>query len=167
MKRFFILFSALFFGILILLQFIPKRNNNIGNESNFNSIEAVHNVPATVKSILEKSCFDCHSNHTNYPWYSSIQPVSLWLNHHIDEGKEELNFSAFGNYSVGKKHHKLEEMIEQIEENEMPLSSYTLIHGYAKLNSEEKDIVISWAKSIKDSIEHVYPTDSLVRRKRG
>lgn len=164
--RSFNFFVALIIGGLILLQLIPKAHNNTGNRSENNSLEAFHRLPESVKSILQKSCYDCHSNTTNYPWYTNIQPLSIWINHHIEEGKEELNFSEFGTYATRRKHHKLEEIIEQIEENEMPLTSYTLIHHNAKLSAKDKEIVISWAKALKDSIEHVYPVDSLAIKKR-
>ena len=90
----------------------------------------------------------------------------MWINHHVDEGKEELNFSDFGNYPVRKKHHKLEEIMEEVEENEMPLTSYTVIHGNAKLNQKEKEAILGWAKSLRDSFELVYPKDSLVFKRK-
>ncbi len=126
-------------AILILIQFIrPERN--LGKAETENTIF----VNAEVGTILQTSCFDCHSNYTNYPWYTNIQPIGWWLNHHVDEGKEELNFSEFESYSLKRKLHKLEEIKEMVEEGEMPLSSYTLIHGDTKLSPEQKEILYTW-----------------------
>jgi len=126
-------------AILILIQFIrPERN--LGKAETENTIF----VNAEVGTILQTSCFDCHSNYTNYPWYTNIQPIGWWLNHHVDEGKEELNFSEYESYSFKRKLHKLEEIKEMVEEGEMPLSSYTLIHGDTKLSPEQKEILYTW-----------------------
>jgi Haem-binding domain len=131
------LFAVL--AILILIQFIrPERN--LGKAETENTIF----VNAEVGTILQTSCFDCHSNYTNYPWYTNIQPIGWWLNHHVDEGKEELNFSEYESYSLKRKLHKLEEIKEMVEEGEMPLSSYTLIHGDTKLSPEQKEILYTW-----------------------
>jgi hypothetical protein len=98
-----------------------------------------------VKTILNKACMDCHSNNTRYPWYNNIQPVAFWLANHVDEGKEELNFSEFKTYKLKRQDHKLEEVVEMIQEGEMPLSSYTITHGDAKLTESEKQLLINWA----------------------
>ena len=158
--------TALLFFALILIQFIPKKKRNISAQYSNYSIENVHTVPVEVDNILKNSCYDCHSNNSNYPWYTNIQPFSMWIDHHINEGKEELNFSEFGAYSVRRQYHKLHEIIEQVQENEMPLSSYTLIHTKAKLNDADKNNVVRWATSLKDSFIHVYPKDSLEKSMR-
>ena len=111
-------------------------------------------------TILQTSCFDCHSNYTNYPWYTNIQPIGWWLNHHVDEGKEELNFSEFESYSLKRKLHKLEEIKEMVEEGEMPLSSYTLIHGDTKLSPEQKEILYTWVTETR-----LYLSDSTYLKK--
>jgi hypothetical protein len=86
---------------------------------------------------LKSSCYDCHSNKTNYPRYSKINPVGMWLNHHIEEGKAELNFSNFAAYDKKNLDHKLEETAEEVAEGHMPLPSYTLVHADAKLSQEQ------------------------------
>ena len=152
--------------IFLLIQFIPKNNYNNGDALTPASIETSHKVPADIAAILKTSCYDCHSNHTIYPWYANIQPVSKWLSNHVEEGKEELNFSEFGNYSLRRQYHKLEEIAEQVDENEMPLSSYTLIHGDASLNETQKKTLSTWVNNLRDSFKLVYPTDSLERKRR-
>ena len=142
-------------AILILIQFIrPERN--LGKAETENTIF----VNAEVGTILQTSCFDCHSNYTNYPWYTNIQPIGWWLNHHVDEGKEELNFSEFESYSLKRKLHKLEEIKEMAEEGEMPLSSYTLIHGDTKLSPEQKEILYTWVTETR-----LYLSDSTYLKK--
>jgi hypothetical protein len=132
-------------AVLFLLQFVrPSRNE--GDAAGANDILHAMNVPASVQKTLETSCYDCHSNHTVYPWYSNIQPVGLWLKNHVDEGKSELNFSEFNTYSPKRKAKKMKEIAEEIEEGEMPLSSYTLIHGNAVLTEAQKSELIAWAK---------------------
>ncbi len=133
------------FAIVVLIQFIrPERNGNW--EKSDNDISMAINVPSNVQQILETSCYDCHSNHTTYPWYTNIQPIGLWMQHHVDEGKEELNFSEFKTYKPKRQKHKLEEIAEQVNEHEMPLSSYTLIHKNAILTPEQNVALVSWAK---------------------
>lgn len=156
-------------GILLVaivgIQFIPRQHNNISALENA-SIDKTHYVPDTVLTALKTSCYDCHSNQSNYPWYSFVQPVSIWINDHIDEGKEELNFSEFGKYSLRRQFHKLEEISEQIETDEMPLASYTLIHRNTILSSPQKTAIKVWVNALRDSFQNNYPVDSLKRKKR-
>lgn len=95
-------------------------------------------------NILKSACYDCHSNATTYPWYSQIAPASWWLKDHINEGRDELNFSIWTDYSAKKANHKLEECIELIKENEMPLASYTWLHPQAKLNQEQRVALVNF-----------------------
>src|SRR5678816_163713 len=118
--------------ILVVIQFIrPQKNIHPGSQAS--TISTIYTVPANVDSILVRACNDCHSNNTRYPWYNNIQPVTWYLNNHVIEGKEELNFDEFATYRISRQYHKLEEIKEQIEKDEMPLSSYTLIHRHAVL----------------------------------
>lgn len=131
--------------ILVCMQFYrPEKNVSQGNHTL--SFITETNPSPQVKSILEQSCYDCHSNNTTYPWYNNIAPVSYWLADHVKHGKGHLNFSAWADYSVKKKDHKLEEVIEMIEANEMPLNEYTWTHSEARLTDEQKMAVIEWAK---------------------
>jgi hypothetical protein len=102
--------------------------------------------------ILKVSCFDCHSNHTNYPWYAEINPVGWWLTHHVNEGKNELNFSEFATYSPKKKAKELEGISELVKKHEMPLTSYTLIHSDAKLSEQQINALVRWADMARAEI---------------
>ena len=106
--------------VSILIQFIrPGRNN--GNSFGRNDISHNVQMPDSVITILKKSCFDCHSNHTVYPRYADINPVGWWLNNHVNEGKSELSFSEFVAYDTTMKLKKLEEIAEEVEAHKMPL----------------------------------------------
>lgn len=162
LKRFFQLLLVAFVAIQF---FRPTKNLANGPQALAKDITTIHAVPSDVQAILQKACNDCHSNNTNYPWYSYIQPVAWWLNDHIVDGKKHLNFSEFAGYNLRRQYHKLEEIEEQVKENEMPLSSYTLIHKDAKLTEAEKQALYSWVNTLRDSMKAVYPIDSLVRKK--
>lgn len=110
-------------------------------------ISMVQPDEATEK-LLRDACYDCHSNETKYPWYSNVAPVSWWLQHHVEEGREHLNFSTWGDYDEETKNHKLHECEEEVEEGEMPLSSYTITHGDAKLSKEQKEELAEWFESL-------------------
>ena len=110
-----------------------------------------------VKSILKTSCYDCHSFETVYPWYSNIAPVSWWLKDHVNEGRSHLNFSTWANYEYKRADHKLEEVIEMMEEDEMPLNSYLITHGDAKLSAEQSEALISFTRDLRKSMEEGKP----------
>jgi len=159
-KKILILLAA----ILIIIQFF-RPAKNISSAKSSADISSIYTVPGEVNTILDKACNDCHSNNTVYPWYAEVQPVAWWLNNHIEEGKDELNFSEFGSYSPARRYHKLEEIKEMIDDNEMPLSSYTLIHTDAKLTDAETQALINWSESIRNEMKTKYPADSLVMKR--
>ena len=115
-------------------------------------IGTAYPMPDNVYHVLQTSCYDCHSNNTKYPWYNNVQPVAWWLNDHVEEGKRELNFSEFGSFSTKRKLKKLKEIVSEVEENEMPLNSYTLIHKDAALSPADKQLLIEWAKGLAQNI---------------
>ena len=104
-------------------------------------------TPENTAILIKNSCYDCHSNTTNYPWYSNVAPISWWIKNHVEEGKEHLNFSIWTDYTEKKRAHKLEECVEVLEEQEMPLKTYTLIHYDAKLSSEDNTLLINYFKN--------------------
>jgi hypothetical protein len=153
-------------AVFIIIQFFhPKKNIAASNAVFANDISNIYTVPQNIRQILETSCNDCHSNNTKYPWYSNVQPIAWWLDDHIKEGKRELNFSEFATFPIRRKFKKMEEIIEQVREDEMPLFSYTMIHRDASLSNEQKVQLTSWATAIRDTIKATYPPDSL--RKKG
>jgi len=110
--------------------------------------------PNEVAELFKESCYDCHSHESKYPWYSSIAPFSWIVKHDIEEGREHLNFSLWATYDQKKANHKLEECYEEIEEGEMPLSGYTMMHGNAKLSKNEVEKITQWIKGVTDIEEH-------------
>ena len=137
---------------LIVIQFFPITLNESDTVPQSDFMK-VNQVPATIKNRLQVSCYDCHSNNTNYPWYSKIQPSAWYLEDHIQEGKDELNFNEWAEYSDRRKNSKLRSIISQIEEDEMPLDSYTLIHRDAILSDEDKTLIVDFITALKDSLE--------------
>ena len=137
--------------LLIALQFVPRNHNEAGNQP-VNDITSVYRVPASVSMILKRSCYDCHSDQTYYPWYAQLQPVRLMMDNHVRDGKAELNFNAFGTYTLRKQRSKLRAISESLEEGAMLLSSYTLLHRNAVLSPTEKIELMNWVKQTTDSL---------------
>jgi hypothetical protein len=133
------------------IQFVPTERNqsDVVPKTDF---MLVNSVPDHIKSKLQTSCYDCHSNNTQYPWYNKVQPIAWFLEDHIKEGKAELNFNEWDSLSNRRKKSKLRSIIKQIENDEMPLDSYTLIHREASFSEAEKQELIQWVERLKDSI---------------
>ena len=138
--------------LLVVIQFF-RPEKNISSIPSSNNIAKKYNTSNEVKVILDKACNDCHSNNTKYPWYSNFQPVAWWLDHHVDEGKGEINFDEFLTYPPKKARHKMEEVNEMVKEGEMPLNSYTWVHKDAVLTQAEKLILAEWAVATMKTIE--------------
>ena len=134
-------------AIVIAQFFGPDKNE--GDLASIDAFIADTNPPEDVKAILKESCYDCHSDVTRYPWYNNITPVNYWLAEHVKDGKKHFNLSAWEDYSVKKKDHKLEELIEMVEEKEMPLDSYTWTHSEANLTDAQRNSIIDWAKMVR------------------
>ena len=116
------------------------------------TLDTTTQVPENVAAILKRSCSDCHSNETVYPWYSNITPFSSLLAEHIEEGRRELNVSIWNTYSAKKKRNKFDEICEQVTTDEMPHNQYLWIHGDARLSEEDKKILCVWAETEKAKI---------------
>jgi hypothetical protein len=137
--------------VLVGLQLFPTRTNQSKDISSTDFL-LTYKVPENIGNILQTSCYNCHSNNTEYPWYSRVQPIGLLLESHINEGKIELNFSEFESYSVRKQKSKLKSMVNQVEKGEMPLSSYTFIHRGARLSQDSKKALVNYLNSLQDSL---------------
>lgn len=138
--------------VLVIIQFMqPEKNIDAKPQENY--IGKLYPLTDTVENILKVACFDCHSNNTSYPWYNHIQPVAWWLSSHIKDGKKHLNFDEFTTYSLKRQDHKLDEVIESLEDSWMPLESYTFIHKDAVLTEEQTKLIIDWAKTTRLKIQ--------------
>ncbi len=134
--------------VFIFIQFFPidKTNPPITKGVDFLTIKQ---TPEPIAKIIKTSCYDCHSNETQYPWYSNVSPASWFLKKHIDEGRKKLNFSTFATYEPKRQVHKLEECVEMLNKGEMPLESYLLGHQNARLSEEQKQQLIDYFKKIQ------------------
>ncbi|QXP73696.1 heme-binding domain-containing protein [Tenacibaculum sp. AHE15PA] len=134
--------------VFVGIQFVPTERNQ-SDVIPITDFILVNNVPNDIKKKLQVSCYDCHSNNTNYPWYSKIQPVAWFLDDHVKNGKDELNFSEWNLLSNRRKSSKIKSIIKQIENNKMPLSSYTFIHKNASLSGVEKQRILKYLNQLK------------------
>ncbi len=132
--------------IFIVLQFFQINRNNP-------SVTQKMPAPDNVQSILEESCYDCHSNQTDWPWYSYVAPVSWFIGNDVHEAREYLNMSEWDSYNQDDRAHAYEEIVEVIEHEAMPLPSYEFIHGEAELTEEEEETLLQWAESQLESAE--------------
>ncbi|MBN4085567.1 heme-binding domain-containing protein [Flavobacteriaceae bacterium AH-315-B10] len=137
--------------VFIGIQFIPKTYNQ-SDTALASDFMTIFDVPEGIETQLKTSCYDCHSNNTYYPWYNKLQPVAWFLEDHITEAKGELNFNEFGEYSKRRQKSKLKSIISQIRDDEMPLTSYTLMHWDAKLSDKEKEVLMDWVDNLRDSL---------------
>lgn len=138
------IFLALVF-VLLAMQFIQpsKVNPKVSPTSDFIEVMGWSEADG---EMLKNSCYDCHSNETVWPWYSKIAPISYAVANHVNEGREHVNFSEWAEYNERQKAHILEECEEVIEEGEMPMSGYVMLHEEAKLTAEQKSVLVSLFK---------------------
>ena len=134
MRKILLIIVSLFF----IIQFIPYGKNHLNPKV---VSEPKWDSPQT-KDIFMRSCGDCHSNETKYPWYSNVAPISWAMARHIEEGREHFNVSMWGKQ---KKNHG-DEAVEEIEDGEMPLKSYLLGHPEARLSDADKELLINGLK---------------------
>lgn len=151
MKRILKIVVIVFVGAFIAAQFFrPDRTNPPIVQ--VETLEATTDVPDNVAQILKRSCNDCHSNQTIYPWYSNLTPFSWLLKNHIDEGRAELNFSVWNTYDAKKKSRKLDEICDQVSSGEMPHSQYLWIHRDAILSDDDKKLLCDWEQAEREKI---------------
>lgn len=127
------------FAILIAAQFVPVERTNPPERGQ-------PRAPADVQAVLRRSCYDCHSNETAWPWYSHVAPASLLMAHDVQEGRGEVNFSTWEKYDERRKTRKLKEIADEVEKGDMPLWYYLPLHPEAKLSAAERELIIKWAK---------------------
>ncbi len=144
MKKLTLLALLIFIGI----QFIPM---DVPAEVPTKAEEELK-APENVQAILKRSCFDCHSNHTTFPWYSNIAPVSIFTKLHVKEGRDHMNFSTWEKYDDEKKLKFLDKIPKAIK-SKMPLPSYLLMHGDAKLSEADKKALTTWASEAAFDLE--------------
>lgn len=132
--------------VFVIIQFIrPARTNPPVDPAK--SIEANLQVSPQVAAIFDRSCKDCHSNKTVWPWYTNVAPVSWLLTNHVNEGRHDMNLSEWGGYDKDKQSRRLRDMCEQVQDGDMPLSTYTPLHPRAKLSADDVKTICDWANA--------------------
>jgi hypothetical protein len=122
-----------------------------------NDIFSVLTASEEIQTMVKSACYDCHSNHTNYPWYSYVAPISWILQDHITNGRKHLNFSNWADYPKEKSIEKLEDCFEVMAKEEMPLNEYQWLHQDAKLSEAERVKLISWFRKSKLNTKTLTP----------
>lgn len=126
----------------LLIQFYPISHPNP-------EVVADLAAPADVKAILRRSCYDCHSNETQWPLYSWVAPVSWLVTKDVEDGRAELNFSIWGRYDDNKRLSKASSLVEEIEDQRMPPKNYLLLHPGARVSPDELEVLRRWADEIE------------------
>lgn len=129
--------------ILLLIQLIRIDKTNPTSDPSQDLI-AILQPPDEIAHIIKSACYDCHSHHSTYPWYTNIAPISFWIKNHINEGRHHLNFSEWGTYADKRAHHKLEECYEEVLEGHMPLPSYLWMHPEARIDDRQRKSLAGW-----------------------
>lgn len=138
--------------LFVAAQFVrPAKTNPVFDEAN--AIQVHVEMDAEVSAILSRACYDCHSNKTDWPWYSKVAPMSWLVISHVNDGRRHLNFSEWEKYDRSKAVKKLHEIDEEVGIKAMPLSSYTLLHSEARLSDQERTLVSNWAKAASTRLE--------------
>ena len=151
LKRAVKIFFVLFFVAFLVIQF-SRPNFNNPSVTQAETLKSNTFVPENVAAVLKRSCADCHSNETVYPWYAKIQPSAWFLASHIEDGRRHLNFSIWNTYDARRKKRKLGEICDQTESREMPLPSYLWIHRDAQMSDEDVKILCDWANAEAEKI---------------
>lgn len=138
LTRIFVVLAVLF----VLIQFVPAGRSNP-------PVTKPLQAPSDVQAILQRSCYDCHSNESKWPWYAYVAPVSWLVANDVDEGRSKLNLSKWGDYEPRKLSGKASEMADEIESGEMPMKQYLWMHSDAKLSPADKAAIRAWADSIE------------------
>jgi hypothetical protein len=151
------LLIVVFIALIGMQFFQPDRKEPLTRDTD--EIFAVLPADEEVVALIKSSCFDCHSNNTDYPWYASASPISWWLQEQVDEGREVLNFSEWTKYELQKAAHKLEECFKEVAMGSMPLSEYTWIHGDARLSETQRARLAGWFKLSKRKMSGQTPPE--------
>lgn len=137
--------------VFLLAQFVrPARTNPPIDPAQV--VQSHLEVPARVEELLRNSCYDCHSNETAWPWYAAVAPASWLVVRDTNKGRRHLNFSEWGDYPPGKADHKLEEIIEYVEDGSMPLPIYLPLHPEAKLEDSDRQLLMQWARQQREAL---------------
>jgi len=151
MKKTFKIGFFILVGLFLLIQvYRPQRTRT--DEITKDHIIKVMPVPDNVQSILKRSCYNCHSEQTEWPWYSNIAPFSWLVISDVTSARAKMNLSGWGKYTKDKQAIKLSRICDRITDKEMPPPRYTMIHSDAVLSQQDKDILCNWANAVSDTL---------------
>ncbi|MCB2208887.1 MAG: heme-binding domain-containing protein [Bacteroidetes bacterium] len=136
---------------VVIIQFIPNDKPEVVL-ANENDLIYNNQLPENISVMLKESCYDCHSNETVYPWYSHVAPVSWLVVKDIRDGRKELNFSFWESQSKMDKAKHLDNIIDEVLDENMPMPIYTIMHANAKLTKEERQLLADWAERHAESL---------------
>ena len=131
--------------VFVAIQFIPVERTNP-------PVTGLVDAPEDVLTTLRRSCWDCHSNETDWPWYAYVAPMSFRVSQHVWMAREHVNFTEWDSYDAEELDEAYEEIAKEIEKGGMPLSDYLLVHRDAKLTTADRDRLVSWAESARERI---------------
>jgi len=137
--------------VLIISQFFPANLPKVTAENPADLI-ANNSIPDEVAKILHESCYDCHSNETIYPWYSYVSPVKFLVSKDTRKGRKHVNFSEWENYNKADKLEALDDFGDEVDEGEMPMEIYTVMHSNSKLSDADRELLVAWAGEFAESL---------------
>ena len=140
--------AVLFVGI----QFIRPARTNPQIDPSL-TIEAHTQMTPEVASIFDRSCRDCHSHKTVWPWYTNVAPVSWWLTDHVNSGRQDLNLSEWGKLTRDRQDRKLRQICDEVTDGQMPLSTYLPMHPVARLSEQDKKTLCDWTDAQRERLD--------------
>jgi hypothetical protein len=136
-------------GLIIFLalsQFVrPVRTNPPADPRK--TLEATAHPPAAVALTLDRACADCHTNRTRWPWYTNVAPISWWIIDHVNEGRRRVSYDDWGDYDLARRRKELDQTCQRVERQNMPLTSYLLVHSEAALSDDDRRAICDWTRA--------------------
>ena len=145
-------FGIVIVSLFLVVQFMRPARTNPGVDPS-QTIQARVQLPSNVAAILDRSCQDCHSNTTRWPWYSNVAPFSWLLADHVNEGRQQLNLSEWGRLDNRRARNKLEEICDEVKSGAMPMQSYTWIHRSAVLSEQDIKSLCDWTTAERTRLD--------------
>jgi hypothetical protein len=130
-------------AVFVGLQFVGPARINPPTDPSLR-LEAQGPVPEPVAATLRRACYDCHSHETTWPWYSRVAPPAWLVAHDVNEGRDHLNFSRWGEYNPFDRADMLEDACKEAKAGKMPLRPYLLMHPDARLSPQDVDALCAW-----------------------
>ena len=133
-------------GIVIVIQFIPVKHTNP-------PVTEEMPAPDSVRTVLKTACYNCHSNKTEWPWYSYVAPVSWLVKHDVSEAREHMNLSTWDQYDRNDQQDFVEHIWKMVDKGDMPLWYYQIMHPESKLSAQQKQVLHHWSVTRTSQVE--------------